>query len=115
METQRTPRREAVTGAAGCLAAVLGALAGLAVWLPHGRRGLSGAFEGERNVDLLWPGLPLLVAGGAVAALAVLAAARGRWRAALVLAATVAALTALGYGLDVLAAPQAVRDCGAAC
>ncbi|MGW1013925.1 hypothetical protein ACWD4X_28270 [Streptomyces termitum] len=115
METQQRPRREAVTGAAGCLAAVLGALAGLAVWLPYGRRGLFGAFEGERNPDLLWLGLPLMLAGGTVAALAVLATARGRWRTALVLAAAVAALTALGYGLDVLAAPRAVQDCGSPC
>ncbi|SEC84365.1 hypothetical protein SAMN05216483_2519 [Streptomyces sp. 2131.1] len=115
METEQTSRREAAIGAAGLLTAVLGALAGLAVWLPYGRRGMFGAFEGERNTDVLLLGLPVLVVGGTVAALAAFAAARGRWRTALGLATAVAGLTALGYGFDVLAAPQAATDCGSPC
>ncbi|TRV77005.1 hypothetical protein FKN01_16685 [Streptomyces sp. 130] len=116
MDTAHTnPRREALTGAAGLLSAALGALAGLAVWLPYGRSGLSGAFEGERNTDVLFLGLPLLLLGGTLTALALFAAVRKRWRTALGLVAAVAALTALGYGLDVLAEPQAARDCGSPC
>ncbi|WP_330240256.1 hypothetical protein [Streptomyces sp. NBC_00525] len=114
-ESTTTARREAVTGTAGLLTALLGALAGLAVWFPYGRRGLFGAFEGERNADVLLLGLPVLVIGGTVAALAVFAVVRGRWRTALGLAAAVAGLAALGYGLDVLASPQAARDCGSPC
>ncbi|WP_333732095.1 hypothetical protein [Streptomyces sp. IBSBF 3010] len=110
-----TPRREALTGTAGLLTAALGALAGLAAWLPYGRRGLFGAFEGERNTDVLLLGLPLLLIGGTLTALAAFAAVRGRWRTALGLTAAVAALAALGYGLDVLAGPQAVSDCGSPC
>ncbi|PZT76057.1 MULTISPECIES: hypothetical protein [unclassified Streptomyces] len=108
-------RREAATGTAGLLAALLGALAGLAVWFPYGRRGLFGAFEGETNADVLFLGLPVLVIGGAVAALAVFAAVRGRWRAALGLVAAVAGLAAVGFGFDVPAGPQALRDCGSPC
>ncbi|MEU9191272.1 hypothetical protein AB0D14_43690 [Streptomyces sp. NPDC048484] len=105
METEQTIRREAVTGAAGCMTAVLGALAGFAVWLPHGRWGLSGSFEGETNPDVLWLGLPVLVFGGIAASLAVFVALRGRWRSALTLAMAVAGLAAFGYGFDVLAGP----------
>ncbi|NED13602.1 hypothetical protein [Streptomyces sp. SID9124] len=116
METAHTtPRREALTGTAGLLTAALGALAGLAVWLPYGRRGLFGAFEGERNTDVLLLGLPLLLLGGTLATLAAFAAVRGRWRTALGLVAAVAGLATLGYGLDVLAEPQAVSDCGSPC
>ncbi|GAA2978776.1 hypothetical protein JCM13580A_26340 [Streptomyces drozdowiczii] len=110
-----TPRRQALTGTAGLLTALLGALAGLVAWLPYGRRGLFGAFEGERNTDVLLLGLPLLLLGGTLAALAAFAAVRGRWRTALALTAAVAGLAALGYGLDVLAGPQAVSDCGSPC
>ncbi|QIB47953.1 hypothetical protein [Streptomyces aureoverticillatus] len=115
METEQTPRREAVTGAAGCLTAALGALAGFAVWLPYGRRGLFGRFEGETNPDLLWLGLPVLTLGGTATALAIFLAVRGRWRTALGLAAAVAGLTAFGYGFDVLAGPQATRHCAPSC
>ncbi|MCG7524397.1 hypothetical protein MHW47_08110 [Streptomyces sp. OfavH-34-F] len=115
MESEQTARREALAGVAGLLAALLGALAGLAVWFPYGHRGLFGAFEGERNADVLLLGLPLLVIGGTVAGLTVFTAVRGRWRTALGLAAAVAGLAALGYGLDVLAPPQAARDCGSPC
>ncbi|MGZ2358828.1 hypothetical protein LRE75_19330 [Streptomyces sp. 372A] len=116
MDTAHTnPRREALTGAAGLLAAALGALAGLAVWLPYGRSSLSGAFESERNTDVLFLGLPLLLLGGTLTALAAFTAVRGRWRTAFALAASVTALAALGYGLDVLAEPQATTDCGSPC
>ncbi|WP_405940458.1 hypothetical protein OG338_18190 [Streptomyces sp. NBC_00726] len=116
MDTEQTaPRREALTGTAGLLTAALGALAGLAVWLPYGRRGLFGAFEGERNTDVLLLGLPLLPLGGLMAALAAFAAVRGRWRTAFGLVAGVAGAAALGYGFDVLAGPQAVSDCGVPC
>ncbi|MFB8084393.1 hypothetical protein [Streptomyces sp. NPDC055992] len=116
METaQTTSRREAVTGTAAFLTALLGALAGLALWLPYGRRGLFGAFEGERNTDVLLLGLPVLLVGGTVAALAAFAAVRGRWRTALGLAAAVAGLAAVGYGFDVLAGPQTASDCGSPC
>ncbi|MFE1367643.1 hypothetical protein ACFW84_25865 [Streptomyces anulatus] len=108
-------RREAVMGTVGCLTAALGALAGLAAWLPYGRRALVGGFEGETNPDVLRLGLPVMTLGGAVAALAVIAVVRGRWRPAIGLLAAVAGLAALGYGLDVLAAPQALRDCGSPC
>ncbi|WP_328901770.1 hypothetical protein OHR86_19250 [Streptomyces sp. NBC_00441] len=115
METEQTPRREALTGTAGLLTATLGALAGLAVWLPYGRSSLSGAFESERNTDVLLLGLPLLLLGGTLTALAAFAAVRGRWRTALGLATAVAGLAAVGYGLDVLAGPQAASDCGSPC
>ncbi|WP_405899364.1 hypothetical protein OG242_19340 [Streptomyces sp. NBC_00727] len=115
METEQTSRREALTAAAGLLTALLGALAGLALWLPYGRRGLFGAFEGERNTDVLLLGLPVLLVGGTVAALAVFALLRGRRRTALGLAVAVAGLAAAGFGFDVLAGPQAVSDCGSPC
>lgn len=117
MDTEQTtpPRREALTGSAGLLTALLGAFAGLAVWLPYGRRGLFGAFEGETNPHVLLLGLPILLTGGTVTALAAFAAVRGRWRTALGLAAAVAVLAALGYGFDVLAGPQAAGDCGSPC
>ncbi|MGW2471895.1 hypothetical protein [Streptomyces sp. NPDC001665] len=116
METAHTtPRRAALTGAAGLVTAALGALAGLAAWLPYGRSSLSGAFESERNTDVLFLGLPLLLLGGTLTALAAFAAVRGRWRTALGLTAAVAGLVAVGYGLDVLADPQAVSDCGKPC
>ncbi|MFE1271749.1 hypothetical protein [Streptomyces sp. NPDC058758] len=115
MKTERTFRREAVTGALGCLTAVLGALAGFAVRLPYGRAGLFGAFEGGRNPDLLRLGLPVPVAGGTATALTAFAAVRGRWRTAPALAAVVAGPAALGYGFDVLAGPRTARDCGPSC
>ncbi|OKJ78326.1 hypothetical protein [Streptomyces sp. CB02460] len=116
METAHpTPRRDALTGTAGLLTALLGALAGLAIWLPYGRRGLFGAFEGETNPEVLLLGLPLLAAGGALTALAAFTAVRGRWRTALGLTAAVAGLAALGYSLDALAGPQAASDCGTPC
>ncbi|MFD5067685.1 hypothetical protein ACFWNC_07070 [Streptomyces sp. NPDC058369] len=117
MDTEQTttPRREAALGAVGFLTASAGALAGLALWLPYGRRGLFGAFEGERNIDVLLLGLPVLLVGGTVAALAAFAAVRGRWGTALGLAAAVAGLAAVGYGLDILAGPQAASDCGSPC
>lgn len=115
METEQTSRHEAPTGTAGLLTAVLGALAGLAVWLPYRRKGLFGAFEGERDTDVLFLGLPLLLLGGTLAALAAFAAVRGRWRTALGLAAAVAGLAGLGFGFDVLAGPQAATDCGSPC
>ncbi|MEE1737921.1 hypothetical protein [Streptomyces sp. BE147] len=103
-------RREAVTGAAGCLAAALGAVVGLAVWTPYGRAGLFGGFEGAVNWTVLWLGLPVMTLGGIAVALGIFAVARGRWRPALGLAGAVAALTALGFGLDVLAPPP-LPDC----
>lgn len=108
-------RREAVTGTTGCVTAVLGELAGIALWLPYGRRGLSGAFEGETDAAVLWLGLPVMALGGATAALAVFALLRARRRPALGLLAILAAITAVGYGFDVLAAPQAAQDCGSPC
>ncbi|MFI8438374.1 hypothetical protein ACIGJO_32480 [Streptomyces sp. NPDC079020] len=107
-------RREAVTGTAGCLAAALGAIAGLAVWTPYGRAGLFGGFEGAVNRTVLRLGLPVMPLGGIAVALALFAAARKRRRAALRLAGTVAALTAFGFGLDVLAPPP-LPDCYAPC
>lgn len=114
METEN-PRREAVVGTAGCVTAVLGALAGIAIWLPYGRRGLFGSFESETNPAVFWLGLPVMAVGGAAAALAVFALVRGRWRPALGLAAAVAGIAAFGYGFDVLARPQATEDCGPPC
>ncbi len=108
-------RQDAVTGTIGCAAAVLGTLAGIAVWLPYGRRSLSGAFEGETAPVVFLLGLPVMALGGATAALAVLAAARRRRRLAAGLAAATAALAAFGYAFDVLAAPQALQDCGSPC
>ncbi|WP_406284926.1 hypothetical protein [Streptomyces sp. NBC_00209] len=110
-----TPRREALTGTAGLLTAAIGALVGLVAWLPYGRSSLSGAFESERNTAVLFLGLPLLLLGGTLTALAAFAAVRGRWRTALTLTAAVAGLAALGVGLDVLAGPQAASDCGSPC
>ncbi|MFF3092572.1 hypothetical protein [Streptomyces cyaneofuscatus] len=108
-------RQEAVTGTIGCMTAVLGALAGIAVWFPYGRTALFGAFEGETNPTVLWLGLPVLALGGAATALAVLAAVQGRRRLAVGLAAATAALAAFGYAFDVLAAPQALQDCSSPC
>ncbi|GGP55506.1 hypothetical protein [Streptomyces sindenensis] len=108
-------RREAVISTVGCLTAVLGTLAGIAVWFPYGRRGLFGAFESETNPAVFWLGLPVMAVGGAAAALAVFALVRGRWRPALGLVAAVAGIAAFGYGFDVLAGTQAVADCGPPC
>ncbi|XMN08111.1 hypothetical protein ACK8N7_19740 [Streptomyces griseobrunneus] len=108
-------RRETVTGTVGCLTTVLGSLAGIAAWLPYGRNGLFGGFEGETNPAVLWLGLPVMALGGVATALAVFAVVRGRWLGALGLAAAVAGLAALGYGFDVLAGPQAAQDCGTPC
>lgn len=108
-------RQEAAAGTIGCLAAVLGALAGIAAWLPYGRKGLFGGFEGETNPAVLWLGLPVMALGGIATALAVFAVVRGRWRPALGLAAAVAVLAAFGYAFDVLAGPQALEDCGSPC
>jgi hypothetical protein len=114
MEIQNS-RREAVVGTAGCVTAVLGTLAGIAVWLPYGRRGLFGSFEGETNPDVFWLGLPVMAMGGAAAALAAFAVVRGRWRPALGLVAAVAGIAAFGYVFDVLAGTQAMQDCGSPC
>ncbi|MFJ8846555.1 hypothetical protein ACIRFF_27065 [Streptomyces cyaneofuscatus] len=108
-------RQDAVTGTIGCAAAVLGTLAGIAAWLPYGRKGLFGAFEGETNPAVLWLGLPVMALGGATAALAVLALVRRRPRPALGLLAALAAIAAFEYAFDVLAAPQALQDCGSPC
>ncbi|MFE2290989.1 hypothetical protein [Streptomyces sp. NPDC059452] len=108
-------RRDAVTGTAGCAAAVLGALAGIAVWFPYGRRGLSGGFEGETAPYVFLLGVPVMVIGGATAALAVFALVRGRWRPALGLAAALAGIAAFGHGFDVLGDPQSLEDCGPPC
>ncbi|MFI7236472.1 hypothetical protein [Streptomyces cyaneofuscatus] len=108
-------RQEAATGTIGCAAALLGTLAGTAAWLPHGRNALFGAFEGETNPAVLWLGLPVMALGGAATALAILAAAKRRGRLAAGLAAAVAGLAAFGYAFDVLAAPQALQDCGSPC
>ncbi|ARF73505.1 hypothetical protein ACPEIF_28215 [Streptomyces sp. NPDC012600] len=108
-------RREALTDTAGCAAAVLGALAGIALWLPYGRRGLSGGFEGETAPGVFLLGVPVMVLGGATAALALFALVRGRWRPALGLLAALAGIAALGYGCDALSGPQSLEDCGPPC
>ncbi|MYT39141.1 hypothetical protein GTY66_24355 [Streptomyces sp. SID8356] len=110
-----TRRREALTGTAGCATAVLGALVGIAVWFPYGRRALSGAFEGETAPRVLLLGAPVLLLGGATAALVLFALVRGRWRPALALLAALTALAALGYGFDVLGAPRGLEECGSPC
>ncbi|MEV0884851.1 hypothetical protein AB0N60_06050 [Streptomyces microflavus] len=108
-------RQEAAAGTIGCLAAVLGALAGIAAWLPYGRKGLFGGFEGETNPAVLWLGLPVMALGGFATALAVFAVVRGRWLGALGLVGAAAGLAAFGYAFDVLAGPQALEDCGSPC
>ncbi|MEU0160903.1 hypothetical protein ABZ154_19230 [Streptomyces sp. NPDC006261] len=108
-------RQDAVTGTIGCAAAAFGALAGIAVWLPYGRRGLSGAFEGATAPVVLLLGVLVMVLGGATAALAVFALVRRRRRPALGLLTALVAIAAFGYAFDVLAAPQALRDCGSPC
>ncbi|MEU3971402.1 hypothetical protein [Streptomyces bacillaris] len=110
-----TRQQEALTGTAGCATAVLGALVGIAVWLPYGRRGLSGAFEGQTASTAILLGVPVMVFGGAAAALALFALVRGRWRPALGLLAALAGIAAFGYGFDVLGAPRALEDCGSPC
>ncbi|MER0426000.1 hypothetical protein [Streptomyces microflavus] len=89
-------RQEAAAGTIGCLAAVLGALAGIAAWLPYGRKGLFGGFEGETNPAVLWLGLPVMALGGIATALAVFAVVRGRWLGALGLVGAAAGLAAFG-------------------
>lgn len=106
-------RREAVIGTAGCLAAALGALAGLVAWVPYGRHGIFGGFEGESALNVLWLGLPVMVFGGTAAGLVLFALVRGKWRQTVVPALTLTALTVIGYGFDVLAGPPLA--CGPGC
>ncbi|MFJ6610077.1 hypothetical protein ACIQPT_07330 [Streptomyces sp. NPDC091289] len=113
MET-KNPRREAAVGTAGCLTAFAGALAGIALWAPYGKDGLLDGFEGATNWDVVWFGLPLMVLGGIATALTVFTAVRGRWLRALGLAAAVAALAAIGYGVDALAGPPR-PECSTPC
>ncbi|MEU5688707.1 hypothetical protein DEJ48_26585 [Streptomyces venezuelae] len=56
-------RRDEPTGAAGCLIAAVAAAVGFTVWLRGAGPGLSGGFEGERDLSLLYVELPLLVFG----------------------------------------------------
>ncbi|MDG9682561.1 hypothetical protein QC334_07360 [Streptomyces sp. DH18] len=102
MEIQNS-RREAVVGTAGCLTAFAGALAGIVLWAPHGKGGLLDGFEGASNWNVLWVGLPLMILGGIAAALAVFFLVRGDWKRALGLVTAIAALFAIGVGVDALA------------
>ncbi|QNE76430.1 hypothetical protein F0344_18970 [Streptomyces finlayi] len=106
-------RREAVTGTAGCLAAALGALVGLTAWVPYGRHGIFGGFEGASELNVLWLGLPVMLFGGTAAGLVLFALVRGKWRQAVVPALALTALTAVGCGFDVLAGPPLA--CGPGC
>ncbi|MFI8198289.1 hypothetical protein ACIF6K_17435 [Streptomyces sp. NPDC085942] len=96
-------RREAAVGALGCATAFVGALAGIVLWAPHGKGGLLDGFEGASNWNVLWIGLPLMILGGVAAALAVFFLVRRRWLRALGMVAAIAALTAVGVGVDALA------------
>lgn len=51
-------------------------MVGFVAWLEGSRTGLSGAFEGERELSLLYVELPVCVIGTPVIALAVLALTR---------------------------------------
>ncbi|MFG2224322.1 hypothetical protein [Streptomyces sp. NPDC048644] len=50
-------------GAAGCLVAALAAGTGFQAWLHGARPGLRGAFEGERDLSLLYVELPCMLLG----------------------------------------------------
>ncbi|ATL28761.1 hypothetical protein KY5_3743 [Streptomyces formicae] len=50
-------------GAVGCLLAVLAAAVGFGVWRHGAGPGLRGAFEGERDLTLLYVELPMLLFG----------------------------------------------------
>ncbi|WP_299530044.1 hypothetical protein [uncultured Streptomyces sp.] len=106
-------RREAVTGTLGCLFAALGAVTGLLWWSPYGIRALAGSFEDTREWKVLLLGLPVSVVAGVAAALCVFAAVRGRWRHALIAAATLAAVTACGWAFDAWEGAPPV--CGPGC
>ncbi|MFD6431363.1 hypothetical protein [Streptomyces venezuelae] len=56
-------RRDGPTGAVGCLIAAVAAAVGFTVWLHGAGPGLSGGFEGERDVSLLYVELPLMLFG----------------------------------------------------
>ncbi|MFE7527375.1 hypothetical protein ACFU7Y_16880 [Kitasatospora sp. NPDC057542] len=52
-------------GAAGCLLAGLGAMAGLLVWAPRAAFSIDGGFEGHaRDLSVLFVDLPLILLGG---------------------------------------------------
>ncbi len=65
---------------AGCLVAVVGGCVGFGVWLHGARRGIGGAFEGQRDWSLLYAELPLMLFGVPAVALTVWAPAYGTLR-----------------------------------
>ncbi|MER5490696.1 hypothetical protein ACSMX9_19145 [Streptomyces sp. LE64] len=92
---------------AGCLVAVVAGAVGLAVWLHGAGPGIHGAFEGERDLSLVYGELPLMLFGVPALTLTVWWLARAAldrraepWPAAASLA---AALTAALAALSVLA------------
>ncbi|MDX2918719.1 MULTISPECIES: hypothetical protein [Streptomyces] len=113
MELQDS-RREAVVGTAGCVTAFAGALAGIVLWAPHGKDGLLDGFEGASNWNVLWVGLPLMILGGAAAALAVFFLVRGDGKRALGFVAAIAVLFALGVAADALAGAPS-PECSGPC
>lgn len=56
-------REGTAAAAAGCLIAVLAAATGFGVWLYGAAPGLTGGFEGRRDLSLLYVELPGMVAG----------------------------------------------------
>jgi hypothetical protein len=67
---------ERTQAAAGCLTALAGAGAGLALWAVH-VRGRFRRFEQSPDWSVLYAELPLMVLGGVAASLGVWALARG--------------------------------------
>ncbi|MGX2994986.1 hypothetical protein JNUCC64_11910 [Streptomyces sp. JNUCC 64] len=55
----------------GCLLALVAVASGLAVWLEGAGPGVSGSFEGERDLSLVYAELPLMLFGVPALTLAV--------------------------------------------
>ncbi|MFJ6012484.1 hypothetical protein [Streptomyces sp. NPDC092952] len=106
-------RSEAFRGVAGCLVVAAGGVAGMLAWTPYGRHGLVSGFEGAKEWNVLWLGLPVMTLGGMAAGLTLAALAGRKWRRALGAATALAALAGFGVAFDVLEGPPLA--CGPGC
>ncbi|MFD9870106.1 hypothetical protein ACFXI8_04645 [Streptomyces niveus] len=80
-EAARTGATRQTNGWAGCLAVVAGFLTGIVVWGVGAAPGLHGAFEGERDLSLLYLDGPVIIFGAPALALGVWALVGGVLRA----------------------------------